>query len=47
MAMTPIARFVSGSWYTSRQLVRAKAGPSRLAGAAEPAPVPARAGQTP
>jgi len=43
----PIARFVSGSWYTSRQLVRAIAGPSRLAGAAGPAPVTAKAGQTP
>jgi FAD-dependent urate hydroxylase len=43
----PIARFVSGSWYTSRQLVRAIAGPSRFPGTAEPAPVPASAGQTP
>ena len=45
----PIARFVSGSWYTSRALVRTIAGPSRLAGAKRPgpAPMPARAGQTP
>ncbi len=43
----PIARFVSGGWYTCRALVRTVAGPSRLSGAAEPAPVPARAGQTP
>jgi FAD-dependent urate hydroxylase len=43
----PIMRFVSGGWYTGRALVRTIAGPSRLAGAAEPAPVPARAGQAP
>src|SRR6266568_3186436 len=43
----PIARFVSGGWYTCRALVRTVAGPSRLSGAAEPVPVPARAGQTP
>ena len=43
----PIVRFVSGGWYTSRELVRAIAGPSRPAGAAEPEPVPARAGQAP
>jgi len=43
----PIVRFVSGGWYTSRALVRAIAGPSRLPEAAEPAPVPASAGQAP
>jgi NADPH-dependent 2,4-dienoyl-CoA reductase/sulfur reductase-like enzyme len=43
----PIVRFVSGGWYTSRELVRAIAGPSRLPGEAEPAPVPARAGREP
>jgi hypothetical protein len=43
----PIVRFVSGGWYTGHELVRTIAGPSRLPGAAEPAPVPARAGQTP
>jgi hypothetical protein len=43
----PIVRFVSGGWYTGRQLVRAIAAPSRLPRAAEPAPVPARAGQAP
>lgn len=43
----PITRFVSGSWYTSRQLVRAIAGLSRLPGTAGPAPVAARAGQPP
>jgi len=43
----PIVRFVSGGWYTSRALVRTIAGPSRLPGAAEPAPVPAGARQTP
>ena len=43
----PIARFVSGSWYTSHQLVRAIAGPSRASGAAGPVPVPTRAAQTP
>jgi len=42
----PIVRFVSGGWYTSRALVRAIAGPSRLR-AAGAAPVPARAGQAP
>ena len=43
----PIVRFVSGGWYTSRALVRAIAGPSRLPEAAAPAPVPASAGQAP
>ncbi len=43
----PIVRFVSGGWYTSRALVRAIAGPSRLRAASGAAPVPARAGQTP
>jgi FAD-dependent urate hydroxylase len=43
----PIMRFVSGSWYTGRALVRTIAGPARLAGAAEPAAMPARAGQGP
>jgi FAD-dependent urate hydroxylase len=43
----PIVRFVSGGWYTGRQLVRTIAAPSRLPWAAEPAPVPARAGQAP
>jgi hypothetical protein len=41
----PIMRFVCGGWYTGRALVRTIAGPSRLPGAAEPAPMPARAGQ--
>jgi NADPH-dependent 2,4-dienoyl-CoA reductase/sulfur reductase-like enzyme len=43
----PILRFVSGGWYTSRALVRTIAGPSRLPGAAVPAPVPAGARQAP
>jgi FAD-dependent urate hydroxylase len=43
----PIMRFVSGGWYTGRALVRTIAGPSRLPGPAEPAPVPASAGQAP
>jgi FAD-dependent urate hydroxylase len=43
----PIVRFVSGGWYTSRALVRTIAGPSRLLGAAEPAPVPTGARQAP
>jgi hypothetical protein len=43
----PIVRFVSGGWYTGRALVRAIAAPSRLPRTAEPAPVPARAGQMP
>jgi hypothetical protein len=43
----PIVRFVSGGWYTSRALVRAIAGPSRLRAASAAAPVPAEAGQTP
>jgi cation diffusion facilitator CzcD-associated flavoprotein CzcO len=43
----PIVRFVSGGWYTGRALARTIAGPSRLPAAAEPAPVPARAGQAP
>lgn len=43
----PIVRFVSGSWYTSRALVRAIAGPSRLRAAPAAVPVPARAGQAP
>ena len=43
----PIMRFVCGGWYTGRALVRTIVGPSRLPGAAEPAPVPARAGQAP
>jgi FAD-dependent urate hydroxylase len=42
----PIVRFVSGGWYTARQLVRTIAGRTRFP-AAEPAPVPARAGQAP
>jgi FAD-dependent urate hydroxylase len=41
----PIVRFVSGGWYTCRALVRTIAGPARLSGAAEPAPMPASAGQ--
>jgi len=41
----PIMRFVCGSWYTGRALVRTIAGPARLPGAAEPAPVVARAGE--
>jgi hypothetical protein len=41
----PIVRFVSGGWYTCRALVRTIASPARLSGAAEPAPVPASAGQ--
>jgi FAD-dependent urate hydroxylase len=41
----PIVRFVSGGWYTGRELVRTIAGPSRLNGAAGPAP--ASAGQAP
>jgi FAD-dependent urate hydroxylase len=43
----PIVRFVSGGWYTGRALVRTIAGPSRLPDAAEPPPVPARAGDAP
>jgi hypothetical protein len=43
----PIVRFVSGGWYTSRQLVRAIGGRSRLSAEAEPEPVPARVGQQP
>jgi cation diffusion facilitator CzcD-associated flavoprotein CzcO len=43
----PIVRFVSGGWYTSRALVRAIAGPSRLRAGSGTAPVPARAGQAP
>jgi FAD-dependent urate hydroxylase len=43
----PIMRFVSGGWYTGRALVRTIAGPARLAGANEPAAMPARAGQGP
>jgi hypothetical protein len=43
----PIARFVSGSWFTTRQLVRAIAGPPRLSEAAEPVPMPTRAAPTP
>jgi len=43
----PIVRFVSGGWYTSRVLVRAIAGSSRLRAASGAAPVPAKAGQTP
>jgi FAD-dependent urate hydroxylase len=43
----PIVRFVSGGWYTGRQLVRTIIGPSRFPREAEPAPVPARAGQAP
>lgn len=39
----PIVRFVSGGWFTSRELVRTIAGSSRAK--ADPAPVPARAGQ--
>jgi FAD-dependent urate hydroxylase len=41
----PIVRFVSGGWYTGRELVRTIAGQSRLNGAAGPAP--ASAGQAP
>jgi cation diffusion facilitator CzcD-associated flavoprotein CzcO len=43
----PIMRFVSGGWYTGRALARAIAGPSRLAGAAEPTAMSAGAGQAP
>jgi pyridine nucleotide-disulfide oxidoreductase len=43
----PIVRFVSGGWYTGRALVRTIAGPSRLSGAADPAPTPATVGQEP
>jgi hypothetical protein len=43
----PIVRFVAGGWYTSRALVRAIAGPSRLRAPSGAAPVPAQAGQTP
>ena len=43
----PIARFVSGTWYTSHQLVQAIADPSRASRAAGLVPVPARAAQTP
>ncbi|MGH3251291.1 MAG: NAD(P)-binding domain-containing protein [Trebonia sp.] len=43
----PIVRFVSGSWYTGRALVRAIAGPSSRRAASGAAPVPARAGQVP
>ena len=41
----PIVRFVSGGWYTGRQLVRTIADPAWLPRAAESAPMPARAGQ--
>jgi hypothetical protein len=40
----PIVRFVSGGWYTGRAPVRTIVGSSRLPAAAEPAPVPTRAG---
>jgi len=43
----PIMRFVCGGWYSGRALVQTIASPSRLAAAAGPAPVPARAGQSP
>ncbi len=43
----PIMRFVSGGWYTGRALVRTIAGRTRPPGAAEPAPVPVRAGDLP
>ncbi|HYY20216.1 MAG TPA: hypothetical protein VE864_15365, partial [Streptosporangiaceae bacterium] len=43
----PIVRFVSGGWYTGRALVRTIASPSRLPGAADPAPTPAGVGQEP
>jgi thioredoxin reductase len=43
----PIMRFVSGGWCTGRTLVRTIAGPSRLAGAAAPVAMPARAGRAP
>jgi FAD-dependent urate hydroxylase len=43
----PIMRFVCGGWYSGRALVRTIASPSRLAAAAGPAPLPARAGQSP
>ena len=39
----PIVRFVSGGWFTSRELVRAIAGPSRAT--ADSAPMPAKAGR--
>jgi hypothetical protein len=39
----PIVRFVSGGWFTSRELVRTIAGSSRAR--ADSAPVPARAGR--
>ena len=42
----PIVRFVSGGWFTSRELVRTIAGPSRSRAKADSAPVPARAGLT-
>jgi len=42
----PIVRFVSGGWFTSRELVRTIAGPSRSRVKADSAPVPARAGRT-
>jgi hypothetical protein len=47
LSFGPIVRFVSGGWYTSRELVRAIAGPFRIPGEAEPATVPARAGREP
>lgn len=43
----PIVRFVSGGWYTSRALVRAIAGSSRLRATSGAAPEPAKAGQMP
>jgi hypothetical protein len=43
----PIMRFVCGGWYAGHSLARTIAGPSRLPGVAEPAPVPARAGRAP
>jgi FAD-dependent urate hydroxylase len=43
----PIMRFVSGGWYTGRVLARSIAARIPPAGAAEPVPVPARAGDVP
>jgi hypothetical protein len=41
----PIVRFVSGGWYSGRELVRVIAGPSQVPGDAESAPASARAGR--
>lgn len=43
----PINRFVSGGWYTGRQLARTIAGTARGAGAAEPTAMSAGAGGVP